>query len=280
MPDASLSVLLGLASALAWGSADFAGGLASRSAPVFGVVVLGQVVGLVLAGVIALATGEPVASVADLAWAIGAGVCGGLGITCLYRGLATGRMGVVAPITAVLAACVPVVVSALVEGAPGPGRAVGIAAALVAVVLVSRSSAPGGGRAGVGLALVGGLGFGLFNTCIAQLPDGLVFGPLAAARTTEAFLLGVVAALAGQPWRIPRPFLPLVLVAGTLDMAGNGFFIAAAQAGRLDVAAVLSSLYPVMTVLLAAAVLRERIVRGHALGIAAALFAIVLVSLG
>jgi drug/metabolite transporter (DMT)-like permease len=209
-----------------------------------------------------------------------AGACGAVGITALYLGLATGRMGIVAPVTGVLAAAVPVLVGTVLQGPPGPVRAAGIVLATVAVLLVSRSSAPGGGRDGLPLALVAGVGFGLFIVFISRVTPGHVFVPLSAARVADIALIAGVIVTTRRPWRVPRAALPLVLLTGILDMGGNVFFILAAQSGRLDVAAVLSSLYPVTTMVLAVVVLRERLVRGHRLGILLALVAIVLIAAG
>ncbi len=224
--------------------------------------------------------GETLPSARDAAWSLAAGVGGAVGITALYRGLAIGQMGMVAPITAVLSAGVPVVAGGIVEGPPGPIRAIGIVLAFVAVFLVSRASAPGAGREGIGLALLAGLGLGMFLVFISGVTDGLVFGPLAIARVADVTIIVAVIAAARQPWRVGRAVLPPIIVVGVLDIAGNAFFILAAQSGRLDVAAVLSSLYPVTTILLAAYVLHERLVRGHRLGVALALVAIVLITAG
>jgi len=226
------------------------------------------------------ATREALPSPADALWAAVAGMSGAIGITALYRGLATGQMGVIAPVTAVVAATIPVLVGGLTEGPPGPARAAGIVLAMVSVVLVSRSSTPGGGRAGLGLAVLAGAGLGMFAVFISRVSDGFVFGPLAIARLADVTLLVAIVALSRQPWRVPRATLPLVLVAGALDTCGNAFFVLAAQSGRLDVAAVLSSLYPVTTILLATFVLGERLVRGHAFGVGLALVAIVLIAGG
>ena len=177
-------------------------------------------------------------------------------------------MGVVAPVTGVLAAIIPVVAGIVARG-PRRRRSscVGIALALVAVVLVSRVDDEGGGPSGLGLALVAGIGLGLFGVSIAQISDGHVFGPLTVVRATEARArrggrprdpVGVAAAA--------RPLVPAIGAVGVLDMAGNGAFILAVQAGALAVAAVLSSLYPVTTVILATLVLHERVTRSHASG--------------
>lgn len=246
----------------------------------FGVVVATQALGLILAGLVALGLREPLPTLVEAVWAAAAGMAGAVGISALYRGLATGRMGVVAPITGVLAAAIPVVVGGLLEGPPSPVRALGILLALTSVAVVSRSTGPGGGRSAIGLALLGGAGLGLFAVFISRLSDGHVFAPLAIARGADIVLLGVVVALSRQAWRLPRPVLPLVLLAGVLDMSGNAFFILSAQSGRLDVAAVLSSLYPVTTIILAALVLRERLGRAHAFGVGLAIAAIILIAGG
>lgn len=278
-------IVLGLASAAAWGSADFGGGLAGRRAPLFGVLLVTQLVGCALALALALLRAEPIPGLADLAISVVAGLVGGIGLGALYLGLSSGRMGVVAPISGVLAAVVPVSAGILLQGLPGPARIAGIGLALVAVILVSNSASDDpGGRAGlrrvrsdVAIGLLAGVALGLFNLTISRLSPGLVFGPLVAVRATEAVLIAAVVLTTRRAWRLGRPMFPLLFVVGGLDMAGNGFFILAAQAGRLDVAAVLSSLYPVSTLILAAVVLRERIVGVHALGVVAAVAAIVLV---
>jgi len=209
-----------------------------------------------------------------------AGWGGALGIIALYIGLSRARMGLVAPITGVIAAALPVVVGGILQGPPGPIRAAGIVVAVVAIVLASRPSVSDGSWDGIRFAVAAGVGFGLFATFISRVTPGHVFVPLSVARVADIGLLVAIVVATRRPWRIPGPVLPLVLVAGVLDMGGNAFFILAAQAGRLDVAAVLSSLYPVTTVILAFVVLRERLVLGQAIGIALALLAIVLIAAG
>ncbi len=247
------------------------------------------VVALGLALGVAMARGEPFPASNDVAIALVGGVLGAVGIGALYGGLAGGRMGVVAPISGVLTAVIPVAAGIVIEGLPGSAAMAGIALALVAVVLVS--SAPGGPstlprrRVGgipfdVALALVAGTSLGLLNLVLSRLSSGTVFAPLVLARIVQAVVIGSVILAIRSPWRVPRRVWPLVLLAGGLDMAGNGLFILAAQAGRLDTAAILSSLYPVATLVLAAAVLKERIAGVHALGVAAAVVAIVLVRVG
>ena len=244
-------------------------------------MLVSQLVGMAISAVLAVVNTEPWPGPADVGWSIVSGIAGVVGISCLYRGLAVGRMGAVAPVTGVLAATLPVLAGVLLEGLPGPTVLTGIGLAIVAVVLMSRvAGEEGRGRQGLGLALVAGTALGTFNVTIAQLTAGLVFGPLTIVRGVEAILVVVVIAATRVPWRLSGRILPLVLLIGVLDMSGNAFFILARQAGQLAMAAALSSLYPVATVVLAAALLRERITRVHALGIAAAALAIVLITAG
>ncbi len=240
-----------------------------------------QFIGMLAALVLAVLRGEPLPQGPDVAWAVAGGVLGVVGITALYRGLAVGRMGVVAPTTGVLAAVVPVTVGFALEGVPSTEVVVGIGLALVAVILVTR--APGhdaSTRSGIEWGLLGGLAIGGFSVCIGQLSGAGAFGPLVLVRLIEGGIVALVIILGRQPWRMPITTLRWVLVVGLLDMAGNGAFILAAQAGALAIAATVSSLYPVGTVILAIAVLHERLTRSHAAGIVLTGVAIVLIGLG
>jgi drug/metabolite transporter (DMT)-like permease len=276
------TVLLGLLSAVVWGGGDFGGGLLSRRTPVFGVVLVSQVVGMTIALVLALGVGETVLLPEDVAWSALAAVAGGVGITALYHGLSVGRMGVVAPVTGVLAALIPVAAGILLEGVPGAIVVVGIVLAITAVVLVSRVPDDGthGGPSGLRFALIGGFGLGAFSICLARISDGHAFGSLALIRGLEGVMLVVVILVTRSPWRAPRGLLPAMTGVGALDMAGNASFVLAVQAGSLAVAAVLSSLYPVTTVILATVFLGERVTRSHAVGIGLAAAAIACIGLG
>jgi drug/metabolite transporter (DMT)-like permease len=280
LPTGATTVVLGLAAAMAWGAGDFGGGLASRRAAVYGVVLLSQLVGMALTFIVALVRQEPLPAGNDLVLCVVAGVFGGIGITALYRGLAVGRMGIVAPITGVLAALIPVAVGFVIDGLPDAPVVLGIAVAIVAVVLVSRVVDEGGGRAGLPEALVAGVAIGLFGVVISQISEGAVFSALTTIRMVQvALVAGVVIGLR-LPWRLDRGVLLPVAIIGALDIAGNAFYLLAVQSGPLAVAAILSSLYPVGTVILAAVLLRERISRHHAVGIVLAAVAIALIGAG
>jgi drug/metabolite transporter (DMT)-like permease len=245
-----------------------------------GIVLLTQVTGMVVAAALFLLRGEPIPGLTDVGWSVATGVAGVIGISALYAGLAAGRMSIVAPVTGVLAAGIPVGVGIVLEGLPGVEVLIGIGLALVAVVLVSRVAEEGSGNSGLRYALIAGVGLGLFNVLIAQVTPGLVFGPLAILRATEALIIVAFVVVAGAHWRLPRALIPGVLLIGVLDMAGNAFFIAARQSGELAIAATLSSLYPVTTTVLAAVILRERIGRVHAVGIVVAALAVALIAAG
>ena len=274
-------VVFGLFSAIAWGAGDFGGGLVGRRIHVLTLVLGTQVTGMVVALSLWRLLGEAPPGPADVAWAALAGVLGAAGILALYAALAAGRMGIVAPVSGVLAAAVPVAVGIVLDGLPSPLVLVGMLAAAGAVVLVSRvAGGPAGTGSGLRLALAAGFGIGLFNVAITRTDDAIVFGSLVVARLTSALaVLAVLAAGRRRP-AAPRSLAPAILAIGVLDMAGNAGFLLAAQTGPLSVAAVLSSLYPVTTVVLAGLLLRERVDRGHAAGILLALVAIVLIASG
>jgi len=244
------------------------------------VVAVTQLVGLLAALAAVGALGEPIPTGTDLAWSLVGGAAGMVGISALYRGLAVGRMGVVAPSVGVIGAVIPVVVGFTVEGVPAPAAVAGIVTALVAVMLVTRAPGHDGRPSGFGWAVLAGSAIGVFNIAVGQLSDAATFSPLVVMRVVQAILVVVVIAGWRQPWRLDGWALPRVLIVGLLDMGGNVAFIAAAQTGALAIAAVLSSLYPVMTVVLAVAVLHERMTLRHVAGIALTAVAIVLIGIG
>src|SRR5579859_670776 len=272
------TIMFGLGASISWGTGDFSGGLASRRTHVFTVVLGAYVVGVVLLPVLALVWREAIPSWGDALWGASAGLAGTLGLTAYYRALAVGRMGINAPITAVLAASLPVIFSAFTLGLPRPLQLAGFGLALLSVVLVSRPERMMGRPAGLGLALLAGLGIGSFFILISQVSARAVFWPLTTARITSLLFMIVFVRARGEPMLPKKPVILLILLAGALDVAGNVFFILAAHAGRLDVATILSSLYPAVTVLLAALILRERVSRFQTTGIVLALAAILLIS--
>jgi drug/metabolite transporter (DMT)-like permease len=278
-----VAIVLALASAVVYGAADFLGGLASRRTSVFGVVAMSQVVGLVALLALLPWLGGPVAA-SDLAWGGAAGLAGAAGLVVFFRALAGGVMSVIAPVTAVTAAAVPVLVGLLAGNRIGPWAGAGIALALTAVVLVS---AEGGLRAlraarpiSLAPALVAGTAFGLFFVLLDRTAQTSGLTPLVAARLASVALVVVVALAGRQPLRVTRTALPLVALSGVGDMSANALFLLATQQeGQLAITGVLASLYPVSTVLLAQVLLRERLAGAQVAGLGAAVVAVVLITL-
>lgn len=280
MSSTFATVIFGLAASLFWGSGDFSGGLASRRANASSVVTVAYAVGFVLLIALALIWKEPFPSPLDIVWGGLAGLAGAVGLISFYSALSIGRMGMVAPVSAVLTASLPILFNAFTRGLPSLLQLGGFVLALLAIVLISRPEQAKGRPKGIGLALLAGCGFGCFFILISRVNHTATFWPLAVARFTSVLLLLIVVRIRQQQVRmLPKLMIaPLVLLAGVLDAIGNAFFVLATHVGRLDVAAVLSSLYPAATVLLAAFVLRERVTRIQAIGILLALVAVPLIS--
>lgn len=281
MPSQSplLTAVLALSAAVAWGSGDFSGGIASRQVGAFRTILLSYTVGLAALVVVALAYREALPAPVDLLWGALAGLLGMAGLGFLLRGFAAGRMGIVAPVSASLAAAVPVLFTALTEGLPGQGKLLGFGLALVGIWLLSRPEALGARPAGLGLALAAGLGFGGFFIALDQVGEGAVFWPLAAGRLVCCILQLASALATRQSVCVPRALLGVIALAGVLDVSGNLFFLLATQTGRLDVATVLGSLYPAATTVLAWLAAGEKLDRVQAAGVATAIAAIILITL-
>lgn len=276
-----LAIAYGLASAASWGSGDFSGGVASRRGNVFSVVIVSQLIGGVFLVGLAFTLGERLPSTDNLLLGGTAGVVGVIGLVALYAGLAGGRMGAVAPVTAVMAAVIPTVVGFFNEGLPSTARLVGFGLGLVAVWLLSRDGDGGSIRAReLSLAVTAGLGFGLFFILIDRVSESAVLWPLVAARTASVCFLVLFATARRQLEAPAGNQLPIIALAGLFDTGGNAFFVMSTRLGRLDIAAVLSSLYPAATVLLAWLVLKERLLPQQWLGVVAALVALVFIASG
>jgi drug/metabolite transporter (DMT)-like permease len=269
---------LSLASAATWGGGDFAGGLAAKRANVFRVVAVAHACGLVAMLAMALLAGEAVPPAADLMWGAAAGIAGAFGIAALYQALAIGRMGVVAPVASVITGVLPVVVGIRTEGMPDRIQMLGFALALLSVWLVARPNEYVDSHRGLGLAVLAGIAFGLFLIAGKQAGHHGVFWPMVAARGASTTLMCAIVALSPRDARPLRAVVWATVLSGLLDSAGNALFIAATRHGRLDVSAVLSSLYPASTVILARLLLKERISQMQGAGIAGALLAVALIS--
>ena len=282
-----MAVVLALVSAVAYGLSDFLGGLVSRRTSAWSVAVVGQGSSAVCVAVAAVFVhGEPTR--ADLLWALLAGVGSGTGAGFLYRGFASGRMAVVAPVSAVGAAVVPVL-----AGTVGGERLsllvwAGIMTALPGIWLVSRTPddpvGPAAPRESFAAGLVdgalAGIGFGLLFAALGQVPDRAGWWPLAACQAVSVPAVVLLAMALRADW-VPRGrAVRLALLCGPLGALATGMFLLASQSGFLTVAGVLTSLYPASTVLLAALVLHEKVHRAQGLGLALCGVAIACVAAG
>ena len=269
---------LSLSAAASWGAADFSGGLAAKRADTFGVVVVAHATGLLFMLTLALLAHEPVPERAALLWGAAAGLVGGVGLAALYKALAIGTMGINAPLSAVITAVLPLLFSFLTEGLPRTWQLAGFALALVSIWLIAGQPGARGRNPGMGLAVIAGIGFSGFLLFSKLAAAHAVFWPLVAARAASTLLMLTIVSVRGRGWKPSAAAVPYMLVAGVLDSGANALFIAATQRGRLDVAAVLSSLYPASTVVLARVLLKERLSRSQSVGIIAALVAVALIA--
>jgi len=272
-------VLFGLCSALTWGAGDFFGGVAAKRSSLFSVIIFSQIAGAALLTAMALLFAEPLPPFPVLLVGGGAGILGDIGLMSLYYALSRGKMGVAAPVSGVVAAMIPVLVGAVVEGLPGALQAAGFVLAVAGIWLVARSETSAMRLTDLGLPIIAGIGFGVFYIVIDQVSNIAVYWPLVAARLFSITLLVLVGLVLRQPLTPARGQLPVIAVSGMLDAGGNVFFALAALAGRLDIAGVLSSLYPATTVVMAGLFLKERLSRPQTVGVVATLAAIVLIVL-
>lgn len=277
-----MGILLGLLAATAYGAADFCAGLATRRTSMFAVAIVTQAVGFVLLFALLPFFHGSVTQL-DYLWGILAGFCLGIGLALLYRALAIGKMGVVSPITAVVAAAIPVYAGALRGEHLSMWQLLGILVALVAIVLIALSRDENGRielkAAGVKEALGSGVMLGGFYVLLALSGKHAGLYPIVMARGSATVLLLVLAFFARGDVRPTNGTLPLVLLAGVIDVSANVLYLLATFAGFLSIAAVLTSLYPASTVFLARIVLRERLQTSQKIGVALALAGVALIAI-
>jgi len=304
-PALSANILLALAAAASWGGGDFSGGMGVKAA---GGTTAGALRVVVVAHALSLAVLLAILSLehaswphgAPLAWGLVAGVTAGISLTAFYIALARGAMGGSAALSGLVAAAIPAAVSSVLEGVPTPLRIAGFVLALAAIWLIAAGPSPESdhavdgsepsesSRATLMLALIGGIGFGIYFVGLRLANPLGVLEPVAVARAaslvTCALLLVVVSVRARASARkqsetkLTRMALVCALGVALLDTGGNLLFIAATRSGRLDIAAVLASLYPAGTILLAAWHLHERPTRRQLTGMAIAAAAVVMIT--
>jgi drug/metabolite transporter (DMT)-like permease len=273
-----LSIIYGILSAGTWGAADFIGGLASKRTSPYRVLFLAEIAGLIPFSALALLTREPMPSTLDLLWGAGSSLVGLTGLTILYRALADGQMTIAAPVSALFAALIPVVFGFFTLGAPSLTTFIGFGLAFLAVWLISQTDRLNWrvSFADLHLPLLSGLFFGLYFIVIHRATLNAFFWPLVAARFAGFAAFGLFALITHRPAMPPREVWGFCIVNGVIDIGGNAFYILSAQAGRIDVAAVLGALYPASTVLLASIFLKEKITPVQTFGMFLAFAAIVL----
>lgn len=284
----SIGFTLALLAAIGYGTADFVGGTGARRAPTMSIVFSGQVIGAAAMLVVGLASpGTP--TLAHFAWALLAGLGSAAGSIFLLRGLSRGRMAVVAPTSAVGAAVLPVVVGLAGGERPVTLVWIGLVLAIPGIWLVSRhvpdgtgasSEASSAGRGAFVDGLLGGLGFGVLFVALGQVPQTAGTLPLALNQLTGAVVTVVVATAVQQTWRPSRPAAGWGVTSGLLGVSGSLAFVEASHLADLGVVAVLASLYPAVTVLLARAVLSERLGAGQRLGLVFCSAAVALIAAG
>ena len=281
-----MAVILGLAAAITYGAADFMGGLVTRRTDVLGVVVWSQIAGSALL-VFAIPFLDPSDLTRDtVVWGLLAGLSGGAGVTLFYRALSLGKMTVIAPITGVEAASVPVLFGLVTGERPAGMALVGVALALVAVALVSASSEEGDERVRISLsdrtilyALGAGLGFGFFFIFLDRAGTGAGLWPLVFSRIASLLFAASVALSMRRSLRPAPGTMPQIALAGLLDVGANFFYLAASREGLLSIVAVLTSLYPASTVILARTFLGERLIRPQLAGLGLAAIGVTLIAL-
>lgn len=279
MSPETLAFTYGLSSAVAWGAGDFTGGFATKQNNVFSVILISQFVGGVFLVLLALCFGGPVPGFPRFFLGGVAGFCGVLGLVALYTGLAKGRMGIVAPLSAVVTAVLPVIVALLTEGLPTTMQLAGFGTALVAIWFLSYSFSGPSVRPGeLYFPVLAGLGFGLFFIFIDRAIGESVLWPLVGARVASVGLMSLVILIKRQSLSSTKGQMSFMILAGIFDASGNAFFAIATKLGRLDISAVLSSFYPAGTILLAGLILKERLQWPQWVGVVIALVSLGLIA--
>lgn len=277
LPSLSASTSFSLAAVFSWGTSDFVGGYAARRTNAFLLTAIAHISGLLLMTGVALASNSPFPSRTAVAWALMGGLSGGGALAIFYRALAAGRMGLTAPVAAVLGAAIPTVFGMFREGLPQAVQVVGFALAAAGIWLISRTEDDSPTQ-GIGMAALAGIGFAGFYLCTKQAGDGSAVWIAATSKVASFTLTGLMVLIGRGTREIDFRGIAFGVLAGCLDIIGSVLFIRASQTGRLDAAVVLSSLYPAVTVLLARLILREHFTRWKALGMVSALLAVPMIA--
>jgi drug/metabolite transporter (DMT)-like permease len=278
-----LSILFSLGAALAWGAADFTGGLASRRTGAYRAVLYGEFFGLVFIVAAAFVIHQPLPGWSVLVLAAAAGAIGTTGLLTLFRSVIHGKMSIAMPVSALLAAALPVLVGSLTEGFPGAITFLGFILALSAIWLISQEAGKDGRilarLSDLRLPLLAGIGFGSFFILMDIAAREATLWPMLASRAGGTVIVAIYMIFRRDSWRLTREVWSVLVLNAFLDVGGTAFYVLASQVGRLDVAAVISSLFPGSTVILAALILKERVSRPQSIGVLLALIAIIFLTI-
>lgn len=301
LSSAHAAAVAALLAALLWGGGDFAGGFATKRGSPLQIIAIAQGLDVLLLIATCAWQHTPLPSATALLWGFGGGLLNGLGLICLYTALAMAEMGLAAALAGLLTAALPVIADAFLEGMPAPRQLAGFLLAAVAIwrIAAAPTDAPREQqRRSLILASLAGLGFGLFLICSRQASREALLWPLLLSRLAGVLVALLLLAIYRQPvarnvettssgaelravlaWQpVTAAVVWLGFIAGVLDLAGNLLYMWATEIGRMDVAAVLASLYPASTIVLALMLLRERPTRGQAVGMGLALVALLLIA--
>jgi drug/metabolite transporter (DMT)-like permease len=272
-----ISAAYGLAAVVAWGTSDFLGGYATRRANAFLFTTVVNIGGLLLVGTLATFRHATFLPARSTAWVLVGGASGGAALAIFYRALSSGRMGLTAPVAAVLGAGIPTLFSTFTEGLPGRMTVLGFTFAATGLWLITRSE-DGNPPDGIGLPVVAGIGFAGFYLCVHQAGEGSAFWIATLTRAGGLIITALIVLLQRNFRDITPAGVRWGVLTGCVDSLGTMLYVRASQVGRLDEAVVISSLYPAVTVLLARILLKERFTRWRFVGLLAALAAVPMIA--
>lgn len=278
-----MDIVLALCAAVVYGVADYCGGRASRTVSAITVTFVGQAAALVVLTAFVLVAGTPVPPASDFVWGAIAGIAGSTGLLAFYRAMGSGFMTVVAPVSAVTATAVPVVIGLATGEKPGTLALCGIPFALVAIALVSDVLGPHHRRAPrsvVAMAFVSGTTFGSLFVILGHTDDSGGLWPIVAMRLASVPYMFMVVRALRRPLGEAKADFKVVVASGILDSVANGFYVLAVRQGLMSIVATVNSFYPASTLLLATRIDRERVHRSQAIGLALAGCSLLLITLG
>lgn len=279
-PIETLAIVIGLASALSWGAGDFIGGFATRRTSAYSVVLVTQIIGIIIFPILAFVFSEDIPPLNNLLWGAFAGFFGAAGLIALYIGLAKGKMSIVSPLAAVISMIIPVIYAALNEGMPSIFKIMGFIFAFIGIwFIVNVDLGSNLKLTYLEYPLLAGILFGLFFISIDNFSAAAIYWPLTVSRITAFFMLTGFMMFTKTVSKTTLNVILAVILAGLFNTGGAILFALASEAGRLDVATILSSLSPAVTVLLACIVLNEQLAPRQWIGVIASLIAIILISI-